>query len=49
MINAINAIEGELRDSKKVDAKSNKYFYFLMGALGLLILDLLFQVRVFRI
>ena len=49
MINAINAIEGELRDSKKVDAKSNKYYYFLMGALGLLILDLLFQVRVFRI
>jgi len=49
MINAINNIEGELRDSKKVDAKSNKYFYFLMAALGLLILDMLFQVKVFTV
>lgn len=49
MINAINAIEGELRDAKEVDAKSNKYYYFLMAALGLLILDLLFHVKVFRI
>lgn len=49
MINAINAIEGELRDSKEVDAKSNKYYYFLMGALALLLIDLLFQMRVFRI
>lgn len=49
MINSINDIEGELKDSKKVDAKSNKYYYFLMAALGLLILDVLFQVKVFRI
>ncbi len=49
MINAINRIEGELKDSKEVDAASNKYYYFLMAALGLLIVDLLFQVRVFRI
>lgn len=49
MINAINAIEGELKDSKEVDAASNKYYYFLMAALGLLIIDVLFQVRVFRI
>lgn len=49
MINSINAIEGELKDAKEVDAKSNKYYYFLMAGLGLLILDLLFQVRIFRI
>ncbi len=49
MINAINRIEGELKDSKEVDAASNKYYYFLMAALGLLIIDLLFQVRVFKI
>ena len=49
MINTINSIEGELRDSKKVDAKSNKYYYFLWGALILLLLDSFFQVRIFRI
>lgn len=49
MINSINAIEGELRDSKEVDAKSNKYYYFLMGALALLVIDVLFQIRVFRV
>ena len=49
MINAINAIEGELRDTKKVDAKTNKYYYFLMAGLALLFIDVLFQVRIFRI
>ncbi len=49
MINSINAIEGELRDSKEVDAKSNKYYYFLMGALALLVIDVLFQIRLFRV
>lgn len=49
LINAINAIEGELRDAKEVDAKSNKYFYFLMAALVLLILDILINVKIFKI
>lgn len=49
LINAINAIEGELKDAREVDAASNKYFYFLMAGLALLILDLLFQVKVFKI
>mgnify|MGYP001801075942 CR=1 FL=1 len=49
MISAINDIEGELRDSKQVDAQSNKYFYFLAIALALMILDMSTNVRVLKI
>jgi len=49
LINAINHIEGELKDAKEVDAKSNKYYYFLMAALGLLLLDLLINVKIFKV
>ncbi|MFY0686463.1 MAG: VWA domain-containing protein [Cyclobacteriaceae bacterium] len=49
MINTINLIEGELRDSKQVDAKANKYYYFLGLALVLILLDILITIRVLRI
>jgi len=49
LINSINDIEGELRDSKKVDAKANKYFYFLAFALLLILIDYLFHVKVIRL
>lgn len=49
LVNAIKSIEGEMRDARQVDAQDNKYYYFLMAALGLLLLDMLFQVKVFRI
>ena len=49
LINAINDIEGELRDSQKVDAKANKYFYFLGIALFLMLLDALINIKVIRI
>lgn len=49
LISAINEIEGELRDSKQVDSKSNKYFYFLGLALLLMCLDLMSNVSVLRI
>ena len=45
----INDIEGELRDSKQVDAKSNKYFYFLGLALLLMCMDLMSNISVLRI
>jgi hypothetical protein len=32
-----------------VDAASNKYAYFLMAGLALLLLDILFQIKVFKI
>ncbi len=49
MINSINDIEGELRDAKTMDAKANKYFYFLGAALLLLFLDLIINVKVIKI
>jgi Ca-activated chloride channel family protein len=49
LINTINLIEGELRDSKQVDTQANKYFYFLTTALLLLLLDVLFTVRPIKI
>ena len=49
LISAINDIEGELRDAKTMDAKANKYFYFLSIAFFLMLLDLVINVKVIRI
>lgn len=49
MINAIDDIEGELRDSKKVDTKANKYFYFLAIAFALMMIDALISIKIIRI
>ncbi|MFY0598735.1 MAG: VWA domain-containing protein [Cyclobacteriaceae bacterium] len=49
LINTINQIEGELRDAKKVDVKSNKYYYFLAFALGLMLIDLLVGIKVIKL
>ncbi len=49
MINSINDIEGEMRDSKQMDTKANKYYYFLSIALLLMIFDVLISVKVIRI
>ncbi len=49
LINAINKIEGELRDTRFVDVSANQYFYFLLAALVLLIFDVLIQLKTVRI
>ncbi len=49
LINAINNVEGEMRDAKKVDATQNRYFYFLGAALLLMIMDVLFSVRLIKL
>ena len=49
LISAINKVEGELREAKKVDATQNRYFYFLVAALVLMIVDLLFNVKLIRL
>ena len=49
LINDINNIEGELKQAKKIDVKGNKYFYFLIGALCLIIVDVFFKINVFKI
>lgn len=45
LINTIDDIEGELRDSKKMDVSANKYYYFLALALLLVMMDLLLRVK----
>ena len=45
----MNAIQGQLVDSRQVAVVSNKYYYFLAVALGLLLLDVLITVRTFRL
>ncbi len=49
MINTISIIEGDLRDVRNIDASANKYYYFLIAALFLIIIDILFTARTFRI
>ncbi len=45
LINAINGIEGELKDSKVIDVSANKYYYFVALALILICADLLFGLK----
>jgi len=49
LINTIKGIEGELRDSKKMDVSANKYYYFLAAALFLMIIDFMVNVKTIRI
>ncbi|MCR9250988.1 MAG: VWA domain-containing protein [bacterium] len=49
LINTIDDIEGELRDAKKMDVTTNKYFYPLIAALILMLLDVLISIRLIRI
>lgn len=45
LINTINKIEGELRDARFVDVSANRYFYFLLAALILLLVDVLINIK----
>lgn len=49
LINTISKIEGELRDARFVDVTANKYFFFLLAGLVLLILDVLINIPTLRI
>lgn len=49
LINTINKIEGELRDTRLVDVSANRYFYFLLAALILLGIDVLINVKTVHI
>ena len=45
LINAINGIEGELRDTRVIDVSANKYFYFIALALILICVDMLLGLK----
>ncbi|MDN5199716.1 VWA domain-containing protein [Fulvivirgaceae bacterium BMA10] len=49
LINTIDQIEGELRESKKVDVAANKYFYFLALGIILMMVDILTSFKTLRI
>jgi len=49
LINTIKDIEGELRDSIKMDVSANKYYYFLAFALFLMIIDFMANIKTIRI
>lgn len=49
LINVISKIEGQVRDARLVDVSANRYFYFLLAAVLLLMLDILFSIRTVRI
>jgi Ca-activated chloride channel family protein len=49
LISTINNIEGELKDAKTVDVSANKYFYFLMAAIFLLLLDVVITLKIIKI
>lgn len=49
LINTINTIEGQMRDARVIDASANRYYYFLLAALILLVLDILISVKTITI
>lgn len=49
LINTIELVEGEVRDVRKLDVTTNKFYYFLGLALILMAFDAMFVVKLFRL
>lgn len=49
LIRSINEVEGEVRDARMIDASANKFYYFVIAAIFLLVLDALVKRRTLRI
>jgi Ca-activated chloride channel family protein len=49
LIATVQEIKGELKESREIDLKANKYLYFLWSALFFVILDVLLTVRVMKL
>ncbi|MBX2841312.1 MAG: VWA domain-containing protein, partial [Flammeovirgaceae bacterium] len=49
LIDSIDLLEGELRSSKEIDSAANRYFYFLLAAFILMVLDMVIKVKVVKI
>ena len=49
MIESVKKLEGQLRDKRKMDVKSNKFYIFLLPALLLILLDVFITVKTVRV
>lgn len=49
LIEAMQSMEGEVRDVQMMDVGANKYFYFLFVALCILAIDVLFTINIIRL
>ena len=49
LISAIDRLEGGVANTRMVEASSNKYFYFLLTALGLALLDMILPIKTIKI
>ncbi|GAA4299930.1 VWA domain-containing protein [Nibribacter koreensis] len=49
LVSAVNAVQSEVRQTKVVEVAANKYFYPLLAALLLIVLDVLWTLQVLRI
>lgn len=49
LINNISQVEGEIRDTRMMNASANKYYYFLLAAFVLILIDVLFTFKTIRI
>ncbi len=49
LVSAIDRLEGGVANTRMVEASSNKYFYFLLAALGLALLDMILPIKTIKI
>ncbi len=49
MIESIEKLEGEFRDARQVDVAANKYYYFLLIAIVLMVTDVLITVKIVKL
>jgi Ca-activated chloride channel family protein len=49
LISTIERLEGGVTNTRMVEASSNKYFYFLLGALALALLDMILPIKTIKL
>ena len=49
LISAIESLEGGIASTSMVEASSNKYFYFLLAALVLALVDLILPIKTIKL
>lgn len=49
LISAIESLEGGLTTTRQVEASSNKYFYFLLAALALALVDMILPIKTIKL